>query len=119
MCPKGCLALLRVPVGWKEGSPLSKITNLQTVLACCLITTTTQAGCNDDGPPCEVPLGTYHILVPKDGAAPLPAVIFLHGAGGAGTGAVNLDGMGRNLNERGYVAIWPNGLDREGRFRTG
>lgn len=77
------------------------------------------AGCNDDGPPCEVPLGSYHILVPEGGGANLPAVMFLHGAGGRGTGAVNPGGMGRNLNQRGYVAIGPNGMDREGRFGTG
>ncbi len=113
------MALLRVPAGWAEDYPLSKITKLQAALACCLITTTAQAGCNDDGPPCEVPLGTYHILVPEDAAGPLPAVMFLHGAGGAGTGAVNPNGMGQSLNARGYVAIGPNGLDREGRFGTG
>ncbi len=64
-------------------------------------------------------MGTYHISVPNIGGKDLPAVMFLHGAGGRGTGAVNPNGMGRTLNNRGYVAIGPNGLDREGRFGTG
>jgi polyhydroxybutyrate depolymerase len=64
-------------------------------------------------------MGTYHISVPDGGGSDLPAVMFLHGAGGRGTGAVNPNGMGRTLNNRGYVAIGPNGLDREGRFGTG
>lgn len=117
------MALLRVPVGWKEDCPLSKTTRLSVTLAggigLGLIAGAAQAGCNDDGPPCEVPLGTYHILVPDGGADDAPAVMFLHGAGGSGTGATNPNGMGRNLNARGYVAIGPNGMDREGRFGTG
>jgi len=78
-----------------------------------------QAGCNDDGDPCEVPMGTYHILLPDGPIEQRPAVMFLHGAGGTGKGAVNPNGMGRNFNNRGYVAIGPNGMDREGRFGTG
>lgn len=117
------MALLQVPAGWKEDCPLSKITNLSTALvgsiAFGFLASAVQAGCNDDGAPCEVPLGSYHILVPQGGADNLPAVMFLHGAGGSGTGAVNPNGMGRNLNDRGYVAIGPNGMDREGRFGTG
>ncbi|MDA9865127.1 polyhydroxybutyrate depolymerase [bacterium] len=102
---------------------MSKTINLAAALACSLVLgllgTAAMAGCNDDGPPCEVPLGTYHILVPEGGAEDLPAVMFLHGAGGTGKGAVNPNGMGRNLNARGYAAIGPNGLVREGRFGAG
>lgn len=77
------------------------------------------AGCNDDGPPCDVAMGTYHAMVPADAGAGLPAVIFLHGAGGSGTGTVNPKGMAVDLNARGYVAIGPNGMEREGRFGSG
>jgi polyhydroxybutyrate depolymerase len=102
---------------------LSKTSNIAAALTSGMIlgsfTSAAQAGCNDDGPPCEVALGTYHISIPEEGGSDLPAVMFLHGAGGTGTGAVNPKGMGRDLNARGYVAIGPNGLDREGRFGTG
>ena len=78
-----------------------------------------QAGCNDDGPPCEIDGGTYHISLP-DGAGPgLPAMIWLHGAGGNGAGVVRENGMSRVFRERGFAVIGANGLDREGRFGTG
>ncbi len=78
-----------------------------------------QAGCNDDGPPCDVPLGSYHIMLPEGGGDELPAVMFLHGAGGSGSGTINPNGLAKDLNARGYVAIGPNGMEREGQFRTG
>lgn len=60
---------------------------------------------------CTVPLGTYHITVP-DGEGPFPAVMMLHGAGGRGTGMVNI--LSEAMNARGYAVIGPQGLQREG-----
>lgn len=77
------------------------------------------ATCGNDPDACEIPLGTYHIAVPESTDGPIPAVIFLHGAGGTGMGALNNTGMSGTLLERGYAVIGPNGLDRPGRFGTG
>lgn len=73
------------------------------------------AGCNGTDAPCEIAMGSYHIALPETAEGPLPALIFLHGAGGKGTGALRM----RAALERGYAVIGPNGLDREGRFGTG
>ncbi len=77
------------------------------------------AGCLDDPAPCSVPLGTYHLALPDDQDGPVPAMIFLHGAGGSGMGAISNTGISATLLARGYAVIGPNGLDREGRFGTG
>ncbi|QBY01010.1 polyhydroxybutyrate depolymerase [Rhodophyticola sp. CCM32] len=77
------------------------------------------AGCLDDPNPCEVPLGTYHLALPEGAETGLPAVMFLHGAGGTGMGAINNTGMSDTILGRGYAVIGPNGLDRPGRFGTG
>ncbi|GFE63923.1 alpha/beta hydrolase family esterase [Litoreibacter roseus] len=87
------------------------------ILAAFCLSSAAQAGCNDDGEPCEVDSGTYHIALPEnDSATPRPALVFLHGAGGSGRGALRM----RTALERGYAVIGPNGLEREGsRFGTG
>lgn len=59
-------------------------------------------------------MGEYHVTLP-DGPGPHPAVMFLHGAGGSGKGAMRMN----TLVQRGYAVIGPNGLDRPGRFGTG
>lgn len=75
-----------------------------------------QAGCDDDGEPCAVPLGTYHIQTPST-PGPHKAVVFLHGAGGKGTGILR---MGAEFIERGFAVIGPNGLKRpNSRFGAG
>ncbi|NNK77385.1 MAG: polyhydroxybutyrate depolymerase [Litoreibacter sp.] len=75
------------------------------------------AGCNGDADPCETPQGSYHAVLPEDhGGRKLPALVFLHGAGGTGKGILR---QADPFLERGYAVIGPNGMEREGRFRTG
>ena len=84
-------------------------------IATVLIIGEAHAGCNDDGEPCEVPLGTYHLALPESDT-PTPALIFLHGAGGSGQGTIKM----KSTLDRGYALIGPNGLKREGsRFGPG
>lgn len=99
---------------------MSKTTNVAAGLCAALFATTAQAGCGPDPDPCEVPLGTYHIALPEGATTDVPALIFLHGAGGTGNGATRPGGMSQTFNENGYAVIGPNGLKREtGRFGTG
>lgn len=73
------------------------------------------AGCGGPEEPCEVPLGEYYIALPASDA-PVPAVIFLHGAGGKGVSATRM----KTITDRGYAAIGPQGIKRPGsRFGSG
>lgn len=95
---------------------MSKI--LQTALFMAVISTSVQAGCGDSPDPCEVAGGTYHAVMPESVDTP-PAVIWLHGAGGTGAGAIRNTGMKNGILDRGYAFIAVDGLDRPGRFGTG
>ena len=68
------------------------------------------AGCDTEEAPCQIPLGEYHIATPE-GDGPHPVVVFLHGAGGKGQGAIR---MGGPMLERGYAVIGPQGIKRPG-----
>ncbi len=96
---------------------------MRTLLAAALaatIGTVANAGCLDNDEPCETPMGSYHIVRPEGASDPVPAIVFLHGAGGSGASAVRPGGMARTALPRGYAVIGPNGLDRPGsRFGTG
>ncbi|MEP3347628.1 MAG: alpha/beta fold hydrolase [Litoreibacter sp.] len=83
--------------------------------ALCALTSPALA-CGDAETPCEIDQGSYHINTPDNAEGPVPAVLFLHGAGGKGTGILR---MGGPMLERGYAVIGPNGMDRPGRFGTG
>ncbi len=72
--------------------------------------------CGKDDAPCEVPLGTYHAAIPEDGATQMPAILFLHGAGGTGRGTLGISGTVRAILDRGYAVLAPDGLQwRPGR----
>lgn len=95
---------------------------LTKALAACLTLVAHPAAaiCADDpDAPCEVDLGTYHIALPDGATGPIPAIMFLHGAGGRGIGAITNTGMSSTFLERGYAVIGPNGLDRPGRLSRG
>jgi polyhydroxybutyrate depolymerase len=78
------------------------------------------AGCAADPDPCVTANGTYHITLPEGATADIPALMFLHGAGGTGRGATRPGSMADTLTARGYAVIGPNGLERENsRFGTG
>lgn len=83
-------------------------------LCAVLIGSVVQAGCGPDPEPCEVPLGTYHIALPEAATGDIPALMFLHGAGGTGNGSTRPGSMADTITARGYAVIGPNGLARNG-----
>ncbi|PUB16254.1 alpha/beta hydrolase family esterase [Yoonia sediminilitoris] len=80
--------------------------------------TSLQAACTEQADACVVTTGTYHIALP-DTPDKAPAILWLHGAGGTGAGALRNRGMVDTLIARGYAVIGANGQDRPGRFGTG
>lgn len=89
-----------------------------TLLAAALAIGTSPAfaGCADQDTACEVELGSYHARVP-DG--PIKgAILYLHGFGGTGQGALRSKEWVNTALDRGYVLIAPDGLPyTEGRGR--
>ncbi|MEO0945927.1 MAG: alpha/beta fold hydrolase [Pseudomonadota bacterium] len=78
-----------------------------------LLATQTQA-CSIDTP-CDVGDRAYYIAMPEDAQGPYPAVVFIHGWGSSGSGALKNSGMVSAFNERGYAVIAPDGVPRQGR----
>ena len=78
-------------------------------------TASAQDVCGRDGDPCEVPLGTYRIALPAPMDTPVPAIVFLHGAGGSGRGMLSMTGTIKAMTSRGYAVLAPDGIGREGR----
>ncbi|WP_299403570.1 polyhydroxybutyrate depolymerase [uncultured Roseobacter sp.] len=75
-----------------------------------------QAGCGESADACAVDLGTYHARVP-DGPVK-GAILYLHGFGGTGNGALRPNDWVDTALDRGYVLIAPDGLPyAEGRGR--
>lgn len=64
---------------------------------------------------CAVADGTYVIALPPDATGPMPAVLFIHGYGGSGAGALRNRGMVDAILARGYAVIAPSGLPMPGR----
>lgn len=99
---------------------MSKTIKVAASLCATVFATTAQAGCGADPEPCEVPLGSYHIALPDGVSSDIPALMFLHGAGGTGNGSTRPGGMSDTFTAGGYAVIGPNGLKREGsRFGPG
>ncbi|MCU0853366.1 MAG: prolyl oligopeptidase family serine peptidase [Rhodobacteraceae bacterium] len=73
-----------------------------------------QAACGDRADACTLPGGSYHIVLPETGPAAPPAVVFLHGYGGSGEGALRNAGMVDAFLARGYAVIAPDGQPRDG-----
>ena len=77
------------------------------------------AACGTSPDECEIPDGSYHIVLPEHAeGAKIPAVVFLHGWGGSGDGTLKNTGMVKAVTDRGYALIAPNGsprLSRNGR----
>jgi len=76
---------------------------------------TARAGCGPDAAPCELAGGSYEIELPDGAAAPLPAVMFVHGHGSSGVGTMKNRGMVDALLARGYAVIAPSGSAMQGR----
>lgn len=87
-------------------------TTKYAAIALALSANAAHAGCGQDPDPCAVPLGTYHIALPENADGAIPALMFLHGAGGSGNGSTRPGSMADNANARGYAVIGPNGLKR-------
>ena len=84
-------------------------------LTCLACPSAAQEVCARDADPCETANGLYHIALPDTPGGSLPAIVFLHGAGGSGRGSLGLSGAVDALTDRGYAVIAPDGQGREGR----
>lgn len=62
---------------------------------------------------CEVGDRAYYIAMPDGQEGPVPAVVYIHGWGGSGNGALRNSGMVSAYLERGYAVIAPNGTPRQ------
>jgi polyhydroxybutyrate depolymerase len=58
--------------------------------------------------------GSYHAVLPDQGGGPLPAVVFLHGAGSNGTEVLRNASLVRAFQERGYAVLAPTGARQFG-----
>mgnify|MGYP005848792181 CR=1 FL=1 len=74
-----------------------------------------QAACGSDPGACILPAGSYHVVVPGGAGHAMPAVVFLHGYGSSGAGALRNTGMVETLLARGYAVVAPDGQPRAGR----
>ncbi|WP_300012337.1 alpha/beta fold hydrolase [uncultured Roseobacter sp.] len=74
------------------------------------------AACGEDTGACSIEMGTYHARLPE---APVKgAILYLHGFGGSGEGALRPKDWVNTALDRGYVLIAPDGLPyAEGRGR--
>ncbi|WP_371154024.1 PHB depolymerase family esterase [Jannaschia sp. 2305UL9-9] len=83
------------------------------VIVACLVTLPFSAQaqtCGRDDDACETPMGSYRIALPDVPGQDLPAVLFLHGAGGTGRGTLSMTGTIDAITDRGYAVIAPDGL---------
>lgn len=64
---------------------------------------------------CKVGERAYYIATPEAASGPLPAIIYVHGWGGSGKGALRNSGMVSGYLERGYAVVAPDGTPRQGR----
>ncbi|MEM8791761.1 MAG: PHB depolymerase family esterase [Pseudomonadota bacterium] len=62
--------------------------------------------CGGPEAPCAIEGGVYHVALPEGDARP-PVVLWLHGHGGSGAGAVK--GFATNFTKRGYAVVAPTG----------
>ena len=81
----------------------------------CIASLATQSAACSRNTPCNVGDRAYYAAVPDTGGESLPAVVFIHGFGGSGEGALRNETMVSGFLERGYAVIAPNGTPREGR----
>ncbi|AXI57067.1 hypothetical protein SuNHUV7_22640 (plasmid) [Pseudoseohaeicola sp. NH-UV-7] len=73
------------------------------------------AACSTSPDPCAIASGTYHIELPETAAAGRPALMFIHGYGSTGEGALRNRGMVDVALSRGYAVIAPDGMPMTGR----
>jgi polyhydroxybutyrate depolymerase len=83
------------------------------LLGCLASLATPAVTCSRDTP-CPVGDRAYYAALPDLGAKNAPAVVFIHGFGGSGEGALRNAGMVNTFLERGYALIAPDGTPRTG-----
>ncbi|MBT0958360.1 alpha/beta fold hydrolase [Alphaproteobacteria bacterium KMM 3653] len=81
----------------------------------CLAGFATQAAACSTETPCPVGDRAYYVAAPEGGTQDGPAVVYIHGFGGSGAGALRNSGMVNDFLARGYTVIAPDGVVREGR----
>jgi polyhydroxybutyrate depolymerase len=90
----------------------------RTLLACLLLVSLWLAppfvraqagGCGTPEGECPTALGFYRLALPSGEGGPVPAVVFLHGWGGASAGVMKNAAMLATLSARGYALIAPEG----------
>jgi len=55
---------------------------------------------------------TLHVPASYDGSKPVALVVVLHGGGGTGAGMVRISGMDSASDRYGFVAVYPDGVDK-------
>lgn len=93
---------------------------MKTVLITGLVVTaiagSVSAACGEVNNACEIGDRSYRIELPETPADGNPALIFMHGYGGSGTGALRNREIVQKVLDRGYAFVAPDGLPmREGR----
>lgn len=74
-------------------------------------------GCGP-GVPCATTSGTYHVALPAEAEGRLPALIYFHGYGGSGRGAIENPAVVDAALARGYAVIAPDGAVPPGGQRS-
>lgn len=85
------------------------VRRLALTLTSALVSTTAAADCNGAAGPCDLPNGTYHIVLPEGTTGPVPAIIPPHGYGGKGLGSIRNKRMVNPMLGRGCAVIAPDG----------
>lgn len=88
---------------------------LAICLAALFAATTAEAGCGPAEDSCEIDGGTYELVLPASPKPNMPAMMFVHGYGSSGKGALKMTGMVNEALDRGYAVIAPTGTQRPGR----
>jgi polyhydroxybutyrate depolymerase len=86
---------------------------LALTLTSALVAGPAAADCNGAAGPCDLPNGTYHIVLPEGVTGPVPAILLLHGYGGEGLGTIRNKAMVNLMLGRGYAVIAPDGQPRD------
>jgi polyhydroxybutyrate depolymerase len=76
------------------------------------LATPAAADCAGAAAACDIPGGTYHIVLPEAAGSDLPAILLLHGYGGEGLGTIR-NRMVDLMRDRGYAVIAPDGQPRQ------
>lgn len=79
------------------------------------LTGSVHAGCGPSPDPCVVDGGQYHASLPDAVDGPIPAIVFLHGAGSSDRAMIDKMELARTATARGYAFLAPDGMSRQGR----